>query len=69
MLNFRNIFGRLTLRERLEIDLHEAICEKEECDHFGNMLTERINRLTTALARGQEAKPASVESAQAQSHN
>lgn len=58
MLNFiLRFFGRLTLAERLEIDLHEAIGELEECEHYKNMLTARINRLSTALVQAKPQDP------------
>jgi hypothetical protein len=51
MLNFiRCIFGRVTLRERLELDLHDARLGKEECDYWNQMLTARIHRLTDEIA-------------------
>lgn len=51
MLNFiRRMFGRLTLRERLELDLHDAMLDKEECDYWNQMLTARIQRLTNEIA-------------------
>ena len=58
MLNFiLRFFGRLTLAERLEIDLHEAISELEECEHYKNMLAARINRLSTALVQAKPQDP------------
>lgn len=58
MLNFiRALFGRLPLAQRIEIDLHEAISELEECEHYKNMLTARINRLSTALVQAKPQDP------------
>lgn len=52
MLNYMlQLFGRITVRERLEIELHEALCELEETDSYRNMLTARIHRLRLALAK------------------
>lgn len=52
MLNYiLQLFGRITLRERQEMELHEALCEFEELDSYRNMLTARIHRLRLALAK------------------